>query len=295
MTRADGKAVRTGVPVNRLLPALLASAVLTTGCSAFSVINAASPNRYYEAEKAIAYGEHDRQRLDVYVPSEPAASPAPVVVFFYGGGWRRGERANYEFVASALTRDGYVVVIPDYRVWPQVTFPAFVEDAARAVDWACANAASRGGDCEQLFLMGHSAGAHIAALLALDPSYLAAASARPIRPMGLIGLSGPYDFLPLDEGYLREVFPAITRAASQPVAHVTANAPRTLLIHGTDDEIVDADNARSLAAALEEVGVDVTLKLYDGQGHRRVAAGLAPPLDFLNDSLEDSMAFINAR
>lgn len=267
---------------------------LVAACSAFGLINAASSSSYYERYPDIAYGDRERQTLDVYEPSAAAAG-APVVVFFYGGGWRRGSKDDYEFVASSLTRAGYLVVVPDYRLYPQVRFPAFVEDAAAAVAWVDANAERFGGDSGTLFLMGHSAGAHIAALLALDARYVRRVGVMASGIDGLIGLSGPYDFLPLEEGYLQEVFPDPGRAQSQPINHVTPAAPPTLLIHGSDDTVVSPDNSRRLAAALDAAGVTVELKIYDGVGHARVAAALAPPLDFIAGTVTDAVAFIEER
>ncbi|MEL6126399.1 MAG: alpha/beta hydrolase, partial [Pseudomonadota bacterium] len=113
--------------------------------------------------------------LDIYTPKD--AEGAPVSVFFYGGSWQIGERGNYAFVAMTLAREGFVVALPDYRKFPDVRFPAFVEDGARAIAWLRENVATFGGDPERMYLSGHSAGAHIAMLLAMDESYLAAEGA----------------------------------------------------------------------------------------------------------------------
>ncbi len=101
-------------------------------------------------------------------------------------------------MAKALARRGYVAVLPDYRIYPQARYPDFLDDGARAVRWAKDNATRFGGDPQKLFLMGHSAGAHIAAMLALDATWLQKVGLVPGRDIaGLIGISGPYDFLPL--------------------------------------------------------------------------------------------------
>ncbi len=220
--------------------------------------------------------------------------PAPLVVFFYGGGWRDGRKEDYEFVASSLTKAGFVVIIPDYRLFPEVVFPAFVEDGARAVSWALKNAGDYGASPDELFLMGHSAGAHIAALLSTDPHYLAEHGLDSAALRGFVGLSGPYDFLPIESGYLLEVFPEILRGASQPIRFVSADVPPTLLIHGTDDKVVLPANSERLAERLSELGVDVTLKLYKGAGHAEVVAALAPPLDFTGTTLEDVRKFLDS-
>ena len=273
--------------------AVLIAALLLAGCGPTTAINALSPSDHYTRQAGQAYGDGPRQQLDVYRPTS-VADDAPVVVFFYGNGWREAARADFEFVGSALAADGIIVVVPDYRAYPEVSFPAFVEDGAAAVRWAMDNIDGVADGARPLYLMGHSAGAQIAALLSLDPHYLAAATDQPPPLAGFIGLSGPYDFLPLDEGYLQQVFPEDTRPQSQPIEFVSAAAPRTLLVHGTDDKRVLPEHSRRLAQRLEEEGVPVTLRLYDGTGHVRVVAALAPPLQFIADTLDDVVAFIRA-
>lgn len=272
---------------------IAAAAALSAACRPVSVVNALSPSAHYERFADIAYGGAPRQQLDLYRPASEAPD-APVVIFFYGNGWREASKADFEFVASSLTQAGFVVIIPDYRTYPEVTFPAFVEDGARAVAWAAHNIDGLADGARPLFVMGHSAGAQIAALLAFDEKYLAGpgGSAPPIA--GFLGLSGPYDFLPLEPGYMAEVFPEDSRPQSQPIAFVSARAPRSLLIHGTSDERVLPEHSERLAAALESAGVAVTLKFYDGAGHARVVAALAPPLQFIADTMADCIAFIGS-
>lgn len=268
-----------------------ALALLLTACSPIAILNSASPSRHFDRVADIPYGDQPRQLLDVYVPKS-LKSPAPMVIFFYGGGWRDGSKSDYEFVASSLTDVGNIVVIADYRLFPDVVFPAFVEDSAVATAWALSNAKRLGADPAQVFLMGHSAGAHIAALLALDRDYLFDVGITNPPFAGLIGLSGPYDFLPIESGYLLDVFPENLRAKSQPVNFASAAAPRTLLIHGTDDSTVRPANSRRLAEVLKSAGVDVQTSYYDDVGHARVVVALAPPLNFVSSTLDDSIAFI---
>ncbi len=274
-----------------MLPAVLVVAATLTSCSALTVINAVSPSSHYAKSADLAYADGVRHKIDVYRPL--AAEPgAPLIVFLYGGGWNEGSRDRYEFVAASLTRAGFVVMVPDYRLFPDVTFPDFVEDAAKAVAFAARSAKQFGADADKLYLMGHSAGAHIAGLLALDERYLAGYGDVPERLAGFIGLSGAYDFLPIESGYLLDVFPESSRNESQPINYATARAPRTLLIHGSDDDVVEVGNSRRLAEKLTENGVPVTLRIYEGVGHARVVAALAPPLDFIATTLEDCVAFI---
>lgn len=278
-----------------LVTACVACAALAIGgCSSFDVVNRITASGHYSSDRDIAYGADPRQRLDVHVPKRRNAN-APLIVFFYGGGWRSGSKADYEFVASRLAEAGFVVVLPDYRLHPQVAFPAFVEDGSLALQWAHQNASRYGADPRKLYVAGHSAGAHIAALIALDPDYLAQLGMAQGDIAGLIGLSGPYDFLPLGDGYLQQVFPESARAASQPVNFVDKQAPPTLLIHGTDDDTVWPRNSERLADRLRESGVDVQLRLYDGVGHARVVAAMASPLDGLAKTADDIIAFVSQR
>lgn len=272
---------------------VLVAAIAISGCSPLHVVNGLSPSSHYQLTSDIAYGDLDRQTLDVYAPVGADGS-SPLLVYFYGGGWRKGDKSHFEFVASSLTRAGYVVVIADYRRFPDVVFPAFIEDGAMAVAWAMKNADDYGADTSKLFLMGHSAGAHTAALLSLDSYYLAKHGIDTRDIDGLVGLSGPYDFLPITESYLPELFPEDTHFASQPVNFVSADSPPTLLIHGTDDDLVVPANSESLAGKLAAAGVDVTLKLYAGAGHALTVVSLAPPLDFTTQAVEDTRIFLDA-
>jgi len=267
--------------------------LMVSGCGGLAIVNAISPSSHYVKHADIRYGAHERNLLDYYEPKSAAAN-APRVIFFYGGGWKDGAKHQYEFVASALTEAGFHVFIPDYRLHPLVQFPAFVDDGAEAIAWVMEHVSSD-PHTSGVYLMGHSSGAHIAALLATDQQYLNRFSLAPSSIHALIGLSGPYDFLPIRSGYLTEVFPEPTRSDSQPIRFVTKRTPSTLLIHGLDDDVVEPGNARRFAAALRKSEVDVDLRLYDGSGHAAVAAALAPRLQFIADTLDDTIAFIHAQ
>lgn len=279
------------LPTKRCYLLILLLGAAATGCSPVRLVNVLSPSDHYDLTADLAYGSVERQNLDVYSPRSAHGS-SPLVVFFYGGGWQDGDKEDYEFVASSLTKAGYVVVIPDYRLFPDVVFPAFVEDGAKAVAWTINNAGKYGADADKVFIIGHSAGAHIAALLVTDQRFLAEHAINPGDVRGFVGLSGPYDFLPIRSGYLLDVFPEASREASQPINFVTAETPPTLLIHGTGDKLVDPGNSDRLARRLSAHGVDVTLALYEGVGHAEVAAALAPALDFTNETLKDVRKFL---
>ena len=179
---------------------------MVSACSPASLVNALTSGAGSRVTADLAYAPGPRHGLDVYVPVK-SYGPVTVVVFFYGGGWTSGDKATYRFLGRTLAADGVLVVIPDYRVYPAVGFPAFLQDAALAVSWAERNAARFGGDPRRLFLMGHSAGAYIAAMLALDPIWLRGVGIDQRRDLaGVIGIAGPYDFLPLDSDTLKAIF-----------------------------------------------------------------------------------------
>lgn len=270
---------------------LLASAWIA-GCSAPDLVNLLTPATSYSLVEAEPYGPHPRHKLDVHVP-RGADSPRAVVVFFYGGSWRRGDRLDYRFLGHALAARGHVVVIPDYRLYPEVRFPSFVEDGAAALRWVHDHIEIYSGDPDRVHLMGHSAGAHIAALLALDERYLAAVDLEPAWLAGMIGLAGPYDFLPLEETRLIDTFgPEILHYESQPVNYAHPESPPFLLIHGKQDERVPPQNTMALARAIQAAGGHAETLFYRNHGHHRILAATSNLLRFLGSTLHDVHQFI---
>ena len=275
----------------RLAAALLV-ALPTAGCGA-RLLNALVPDGGYRLARDLPYGDLARQRLDVYLP-DGLAGPAPVVVYFYGGRWETGDKDEFRFVGQALASRGFVAVIPDYRRYPEVRFPTLVEDGAAAVAWVRSNLGALGGDPGSLHLMGHSSGAHVAALLALDHHYLADAGVDRDAVTSLVGLAGPYDFLPLDDPTLEEIFAVEDMAATQPITFADRSAPPTLLVHGAGDETVLPANSEHLAEALAAAGNRVELEIYPGIGHVGLVIALAAPLRWLAPVLADVSAFLRA-
>jgi acetyl esterase/lipase len=281
------KLVFAGVAV--LLAAALA------GCSPLSVVNAVSPAGTVHATAAIRYGADPRNMLDVYRPA-PGAAAAPVIVFFFGGNWVSGKREDYAFVGRALAARGFVVVVPDYRLYPQVRYPDFLVDAASAVAWTEREIAAYGGDPARVFVMGHSAGAYNAAMLALDPRWLGQQGIKPASLRGWIGLAGPYDFLPVQNRTTRPVFNAPdTPVDSQPVNHVSAGAPPALLIAAKEDSLVDpARNTGGLASRLRAARVPVREMYYDRVSHTTLVASLSSSLRGLAPTLDAVEAFVRS-
>lgn len=268
-----------------LLPFLLA------GCS-LETFDALVPKdrgaRLVAKDQPFAPGA--RGKLDVYAPSGTAAgAKLAVIVFFYGGSWNSGSKNGYGFAGQALASRGFVTVVPDYRLVPEVRYPTFLEDGAAAVKWVRANAARFGGDPDSLVIAGHSAGAYNAAMLAVDPRWLGRDKAA---VKGLIGLAGPYTFLPLDGPVTRATFGgAPDLPSTQPVNHASRDDPPALLLTGDKDELVLPSNSLELAHKLEEAGVKAETRVYPGVGHVGIMASLTTLLRGKAPVLDEMAAF----
>lgn len=269
-------------------------ALLLGGCqtSLFHLVNATSGDNGLSEHRGIVFDSAHRLALDMYAPRH--ARHLPVVVFFYGGSWQDGKRQWYRWMGETLARHGLVVAIPDYRKYPQVRMDGFMSDAAHAVAWVHAHAADYGGNPKVMFLMGHSAGAHIGALLATDKRWLAQVGMRPQQLAGFIGLAGPYDFLPLTDPAFIGMFGATSQAQarSQPVNFVDGDEPPMLLLQGTTDHYVAPRNACSLASRLRKQGEPVEVHMYKGIGHVRLLLSFSYPLRGSSTALHDTMRFI---
>jgi acetyl esterase/lipase len=253
------------------------AAITLSGCTRLGLLtlNTVASFSEYSRHSGLVYGPAAADRLDVYQPRHAVA--APVVVFFFGGGWDSGDKAEYKFVGAALAAAGIVTVIPDYTLYPRGKFPRFMQDAARSVAWTRAHAREWGGDPDQLFLIGHSAGAQIAVLLALDEEYLRQVGGSGQWVRGVVGLAGPYDFLPFTEAYLNDLFgPPAKFPRSQPINYVRPGAPPLLLMHGLRDKRVSPANTRSLAAAVQLIGGDVSTQYFPRANHGDLAAAFSP-------------------
>lgn len=273
-------------PIRTLITALIA--LLFAGCQSavFGIANigAAKPSAsvLYDAERGLS--------LDIY-KSHLNNTPAPVVVFFYGGGWKHGTRDQYRFVGSRLAEQGVLAIVADYRTFPSTTFPGFVEDGARAVAWSRQHAVEYGGDAGRLFVAGHSAGAQIAALIGTDARYLLVNGMKPLDLAGVIGLSGPYDF-GIDDEYAPVFGPREQWPLAQAVNFVDGDEPPFLLIHGTNDQVVETKDSPELAEKLKAKGGHAVVLLLPDGGH-------STPLTAIYRTKRDStvmnamIAFIN--
>ena len=244
------------------------------GCSPAAVLNGTISTAGLTITRDIAYAPGPRHTLDVYRPEN--GGPLPLVVFLYGGGWRSGDKGTYPFVAATLARRGAVVMVPDYRLYPEVQFPGFVQDSAQAVAWAIRHAAEYGADPRDVFVMGHSAGAYNAAMLALDSRWMAEAGSDRSALAGVVGLAGPYDFLPSRDPEFIPVFGAANGPAAQPVEFVDGHNPPMLLLAGSADTTVRPRNTVTLAARITAAGGVVEDKIYPDVGHIDIVLGFAP-------------------
>jgi len=258
------------------LLACLAVAGALSACSSQQMMNSLTSDRDFQRTQNLPYDSRNNLKLDVYTPNESAAT-RPVVVFFYGGRWTTGNKDEYTFVGGALASIGYCSVIADVRKYPVVRFPAFVEDGARLIKWTREHIGDYGCDPKKIFVMGHSSGAHIAAMLALNEKYLQAVGGSRTWLRGMVGLAGPYDFLPLLDPSLRDMFgPADQYEQSQPIVFTDGRNPPLLLMHGEDDEIVEVRNTRSLAASVGRAGGPVETIIYPKMPHARLIASIGP-------------------
>lgn len=238
--------------------------------------------------RSVSYGKLPRQKMDIYRPRIDQGKPP--VVFIYGGAWRAGTKTDFKFIGHALTQLGHAVIIPDYQLFPQVTFPVFIEDVAKAIKATELRSDTLlGRPLDEFVLMGHSAGAHSAALLFTDRRYF---NNRRVKgqPVGLIGLAGPYD-LTLEYPEIVGVFDGAGRR-SQPIDYIQPGLPPVLLLQGADDKRVLPYHSRTFSEALALSGADVRTRFYPRTNHIMVLGSIAQPLRHLNKAYEDIAVFL---
>lgn len=273
---------------------LTAAAALTAGCTpSLATFDRFAPHDQGGRQMLhdAPFGPGPRQKLDVYAPVAADSARAPVIVFFYGGSWASGDKDDYGFLGDALAARGCVTVIPDYRVAPDV-FPSFLEDGASALRWVYDHVAEHGGDPDRIVLVGHSAGGYIAAMLALDVHYLADAGVEARRVRGMVGLAGPYDFLPFDVPASQNAFGRAPDAQlTQPVHFARADAPPLLLLWGRDDRTVGPKNIDGLERAMQAAGGRVETKRYENIDHVGIMLAMSRPFRGNAPVLDDVIAF----
>jgi acetyl esterase/lipase len=273
---------------------LLSFLLLLGGCRAtfFGTMNLRQPSDHIVAHRNITYDTPLALAVDVYSP--PHADHAPVVVYFYGGSWMTGKRSWFRWMGEALAAQGVVTIVTDVRLWPRARLDGFLHDGAEAVRWAHDHATEFGGDPSHLFVMGHSSGGQIAAMLAMDKQWLAAVGMQPRDLAGFIGVAGTYDFIPFDEPEFYDMFGQTPKeeARSQPINFVDGDEPPALLLQGEKDTIVYPSEALALEGRYVEQGEPVELKLYPNLGHEKLLLAFGP-LKSRAPVLADTMAFIH--
>lgn len=261
------------------------------GCSGQQVLNSFTTSSGYQETTNVVFDSQTGLALDIYTPT--AARNAPVVVFFFGGRWSEGDKALYRFVGGALAKQGFVAILPNYRLYPSVRYPTFLSDSALALRWAHEHAGAYGGDADKLFVMGHSAGAYNAAMLALDEHWLASVGGSRHWLKGMIGLSGPYDFLPFTDADIKDIFaPPAQYAQTQPINHVDGHNPPMLLLHGRNDTSVFVKNTVNLAGKIREAGGPVEVVIYPEMSHPWMVATLSTLLQSQSTVMADVARFI---
>ncbi|MFT4569679.1 MAG: acetyl esterase/lipase [Hyphomicrobiaceae bacterium] len=282
------------VPIRRSLRAL--GSRLLPRVDGLALLDHLTPHYGYSCRQDVAYGEGGHETLDLYEP-EGSNGQHPTVVFLHGGRWSFGDKRSYRFVGHAFAAAGIATAIVRYRLWPDTRFPGFVEDAARAFAFLQNNQDAFGLNGDPLFLAGHSAGAHIAALLATDTPWLAEAGGKRSQIAGAIGIAGPYDFLPIVDDDLLEIFGQTEdHPRSQPVLHVDGNEPRMLLLHGRRDRTVAPRNSARLARAINTRGGNARLITYPNLDHTRILGALSNRVGkWFGPVMDDILGFIQEK
>lgn len=271
--------------------AILGVLVTLAACQPVRMLNGITPRDTFNLKAGLSYGPSERHKLDIYLPKDRPAKKT-VLVFIYGGSWESGSKDEFLFVGEAFARQGYVTVIPDYRLYPEAVFPEFVDDLALAI--AQLNRLLPPGcpSGREVVLMGHSAGGHMAAMLATDPKYLERNGAGDVQLHALIGLAAPYD-LPLDHELVVDKFQRVDNDIdANPLRLASSTTPPSLLLHGADDTTAYPYHTQRLAKRLGELGVPVETHIYEGVSHITLLAGLATRLRFLNPAHSDIEAYL---
>lgn len=280
---------------------LLAATLLTLGaalalvaCQPVRMLNGITSRDTFSLKENLSYGPEERQKLDIYLPKDQPVKKV-VLVFIYGGSWESGSKDEFLFVGEAFARLGYVTVIPDYRLYPEAEFPEFVDDLALGIARLDLHLSSKCPSGRELVLMGHSAGGHMAAMLATEPKYLERNGAGDVQIRALIGLAAPYD-LPLDHELVVDKFQRVkNELEANPIRLASSASPPSLLLHGADDTTAYPYHTKRMAERLAELGVPVETHIYEGVRHITLLAGLASRLQFLNPARDDIAAYLIKR
>jgi acetyl esterase/lipase len=268
--------------------------ILNISCSPLKLADFLSPYYGYELESAIPYGTDKRHKLDIYNPSG-LNTKKDVIIFVYGGSWRSGDRGDYRFIAQPFAAEGYTTIVPDYRLFPQTTFPGFVKDIAKVTAWVHRKYAGK-NKTPRIILVGHSAGAHIVSLLALDKRYLENEGLSTKILRGWVALAGPHTFNPLKTASTRPIFETVKNNINEakPISFARADAPPGLLLHGNSDTVVYQKNSTLLANAIKNKNGIVTSKSLEKIGHIGILLSIAEADFFQANTKEEILSFITS-
>jgi acetyl esterase/lipase len=235
---------------------------------------------YEGAVLDIPYAGRDNDMLKLDVFRVKGGEPAPVLVFIHGGYWNSGHRKLYASFAKTFNSAGFVTVLVDYRLFPEVMYPVFVDDCVNALNWTMEHIAEYGGDPERIFVAGSSAGSHIAAMILLDDEFRNSLAFDPMKIRGALLTSSPFDFEKdnlLDEDILHEVMGSEENYNdAQPIKHIRKDVPPILIINGDRDPLTSEAQAARFAHKMKEIGAPVTYLMIPGGDHHSVGLGLTP-------------------
>lgn len=239
-----------------------ATAILCAGCQPVDLLNTITPGGSFSRLKDVSYGELSRQTLDIYKAEKPRAG-SPVLVFVHGGSWDSGSKDIYKFLAEGFTSEGFDVVVPDYRLYPEVKNPEFIIDNAKAVAYAAEQFPDR-----SIVMMGHSAGAYNVLMLGLQPDYLKSQSVNICETVsGIVALAAPVGIIPLTEEPLITIFPDRFEGQDAVLNNTSTPVPALFLGHGQKDKTVYPQNSTQLGEKITARGGKAEVEIYEGLNH----------------------------
>lgn len=287
-----------GLPMKIKLIVSFIGVSLLSACSStglFLLNNSLKLGAQHSVKKNISYGLDEWQKLDLHIPNTKPDTPMPVLIFFYGGSWDSGNKELYYFIGNAFAKRGYIVVIPNYAIYPDARFPTFMHDGAAATNWVFDHIAKYGGDPNKVVMAGHSAGAHLGGLLLSDDRFLQQYQRKAQDIKAFAGLAGPYNFTPTSKRLLTIFQPASNLDDIKLNTFIDGKEPPMLLLHGKDDRTVGVQNQTALQAELKANNVSVDSKIYSKMGHVKILLSLAPPLTSVTTTLDDIDEFFKSK
>jgi len=266
---------------------------LFAACAPVKFLNTITPSGSYKLAKDVAYMDSEtggaRQKLDIYQPKQPKAN-APVVVFVHGGSWDTGTKNIYKFVGEAFAGQGYTTVIPNYRLYPEVMYPEFINDTAAAIAYTAKRYSEQG-----VIVIGHSAGAYNAMMVTVEPEYLRAQGVDVCRAIaGMVGLAGPYGAFPLKADKYVTIFPDRHTADDAPVNLINGPTPPLYMAIGDADTTVSELHSLKLQEIIRARGGLADFKIYPDLTHTSVVKVLSRYFDEDSELKADIMSFIAA-